>query len=110
MFHPSVLRKLLVSGVPVNRGIMTGGFPKGVVVAGSSVLERRLQRAAFPRHLDCISMFLVLFTFLLSPVIRSSYPGLTVRLSCSEQAGWGKGRKEWGGSDAGGGGRRRGLS
>lgn len=41
----------------------------------------------FPCHLDCIWMFPVLFTFLLSPVISSSYPALTACLSCSEQAG-----------------------
>lgn len=37
-------------------------------------------------------MFLVLFTFWLSPVIRSSYPALTV--FCGEPADWGEGGGE----------------
>lgn len=69
----------------------------------SRTSERGWQEAAFvragagvgvfPCHQDCISMFLVLFTFLLSPVIRSSYPAPTV-FFCGEQADWWWG---WGG-------------
>ena len=82
-FSPPVLQKLLVSGVRVHRAFMGRVSERGW--QESHVLQRRSQRAVFPCHLDCIWMFPVLFTFLLSPVI--SYPALTAGLSCSEQAG-----------------------
>ena len=84
-FSPPVLQKLLVSGVRVHRAFMGRVSERGW--QESHVFQRRSQRAVFPCHLDCIWMFPVLFTFLLSPVISSSYPALTARLSCSEQAG-----------------------